>query len=163
MNKAYPFTLTLISFLTTMILSSCGGKTPKVDPTTEVLQKSKEEIQVSAYNRDYTEPTSFQQGVGMHARADKSEIILSVYNRDQPSVTIELGDLALVQPGDPSQSLYKLGEQNAYRSKFNSPMILRQGEKSSRRILILQSMPLSGKRLIYNNPRERILIAVPIQ
>lgn len=147
--------------LSLCVYTSCGGQKPELVPDDpEKLLDPTQIAVIQGSERDYTEPTVFEQNFGLHARAEGNEMVLSARNLSQQEITLGTADLALIT-GKRKEDLIPIHPGTADLSSF-TPLILKPGERGTRRIPMTYLTDPRGTRLVYYNRRQNIRFYVEV-
>jgi hypothetical protein len=107
-----------------------------------------------------TEPTSYDQGVGIHARGSGQTLLISLRNKTGRTIQVIPLDFAVIA-GPERADLIRISPAEAAILMPDSE--LRDGELMLLQIRINRPVDLAGKRLVYNNPRDGVTFFVPIE
>lgn len=133
-----------------LMLPACGGNKPKEVVTAKVLP-----------NDDYIQPQKFEAGLGIHARMDGRDLIISAKNDTNKELIVAYPDFAFIMGSTPKDLLFLTA--NMADTKRFSEMVLKPGTADVRRIPIRIQDELRGRRMVYNNRRDKITFFVVVE
>ncbi|MBI1290153.1 hypothetical protein GC173_02755 [bacterium] len=142
---------------------SCGGKKADLkeeEATPSSAIKGEETLDVSGVVAQFTEPTHFEQGIGLHAVANGSTLVISLRNRTGRTIGFLPRDFALIT-SPRREDLIVLTPMEA--EIYSADSEVKDGGKAFLRADLRRSVDLRGKRLVYFNPVEGIKFFIEIE
>jgi hypothetical protein len=159
----------LTSFVVTaglsLALGSCGSKAKapvaesadplKADSYALVIKGAEAAGGVASF----TEPTVIENGVGIHALGRGNRLIISIRNKTPRALSVLPRDFAVIL-GPKREDLLVLNPAVAEVSGFSAEV--EPGDRTVLDLTLKVPAELPGRRLVFNNPREKIQFFIVI-
>lgn len=110
----------------------------------------------------FTEPATYHDDVGLHARAARNILILSWRNHRSGEIMVRAEDLALITGPDRERDIHPFTSTNVNLSNF-TPLILQPGQSGVMTIEMRTPFPLEGTRLAYFNRRQEVMVRADVE
>lgn len=137
------------------LFSSCSRTPPDLDDPSEYRT-------IVGDEQLYTEPTSFHDDIGLHARAARNVLILSWRNHRDGELMVRAEDLAIITGPDREHDIHPFNTANVNMSRF-TPLILQPGQSGVMAVEMRTPFPLSGARLAYFNRRQEVMVRADVE
>lgn len=98
----------------------------------------------------YSEPSVFEQGLGLHAQSDGASVVISALNSSDGPIVVGPRNFALITGPDRTRDLIILNPTTANLRQF-VPMRLKPGERGLFTFTLNEYRDLKGTLLIYRN------------
>jgi len=111
---------------------------------------------------NYTEPSRQVKGLGLHARGQQNTVIVSIKNNTGRQLALIPKDFALLTGRDPRRDLVFINANTADMKTF--PAVMLEDDATFSFPLRMLAVPnVQRMALVYNNPRNGIKFAVPVE
>jgi len=137
------------------LLGACSRTPPDLDDPSEYRT-------IVGDEQLYTEPTSFNDDIGLHARAARNVLILSWRNHRSGEIMVRAEDLALITGPDRDGDIHPFNTANVNMSRF-TPLILQAGQSGVMAVEMRTPFPLAGTRLAYFNRRQELMARADVE
>jgi hypothetical protein len=147
------------------LMTACGGSKSTSGSTLSSAVSSSdlatdEKLGVSGVVAQFTEPSYFEQGVGIHATGQGSSLVVSLRNKTGKTIQFIPRDFAVITSAKREDLIILTpSEAQIYTADVEIP----DGESAFMRADLRRAVDVAGKRLVYNNPRDGIRFFVEIE
>jgi len=139
---------------------ACGGKKT---PEAKLVDPKDVEVQLVGEVGTFTEPTIFEKGVGMHARAtEDGGVVLSIRNSTNAPIDIGFEMFAVIKGPNRQRDLVALNATTADITMFY-PETIPAGGKGVFRFSLKPAIPMQGKRIVLQEPNLGLLFFSDIE
>ncbi|CAN5178252.1 hypothetical protein BH09SUM1_BH09SUM1_29860 [soil metagenome] len=145
--------------------AACGHKKKAVPPTAdwEATAPKAGEVKVNIdAPAEYSEPTVYEQGIGLRAKASLARVVVSLENKTSDDIAVAPRDFALIKGKDKARDLVVISPVTADLASFR-PLLLKPRDHGVFVFRVLGVVNPQGMGVVYNNPRQGIRLFVLIE
>jgi hypothetical protein len=146
--------LLLLAALLILPLGGCRQKPILDDPS---------RYTVIVGDQDYfSEPVSFRDDIGLHARAVRNTLVLSWRNNRAEEIMVRPEDLFLVTGPNRETDVFPFNTMNVNLARF-TPLLLKSGQAGVQVVEMRVPFQLAGQRVAYNNRRQELMVRTDVE
>lgn len=139
---------------------ACGSKKA---PEVKLLDPENVEVSVVGEVGTFTEPTTIEQGIGMHARAmEDGSVVLSIRNKTEQPFDVNPRMFAVITGPDRNRDLIAINAGTADITMFY-PESIPAANKGVFRFMLKPAVPMRGKRVVLQDPTRSLLFFTEIE